>query len=67
MSKQEMIEEIRRHNRSAGPEFLDSFKEPALERYLRRLTQVQGCRGRESVWVRDGETPAVVTREHERY
>ncbi len=65
MSKQEMIEEIRRHNRSADSGFLDSFKEPALERYLRRLTDVHGRRGPGSVWVRDGETPAIVTRASE--
>ena len=62
MSKQQIIEEIRRHNRSAQPDFLGMFDEPALERYLRRLTQVHGHRGRSSVWVRDGETAAIVTR-----
>ena len=63
MSKQEMIEAICRYNRTAGPDFLNSFKEPALERYLRRLTRVHGRRGPSSVWVRDGETAAVVTRQ----
>ena len=63
MSKQEMIELIRTHNRSADLAFLDGFDEPQLHRYLKRLTEVKGHRGRDSVWVRDGETPAVVTRD----
>jgi hypothetical protein len=62
MSKQQMIEAIRQHNRSAGSDFLLGFNERALDSYLRRLTTVQGVRGRQSVWVREGDTPAVVTR-----
>jgi hypothetical protein len=62
MSKQQMIEAIREHNRSAPDAFLVSFNERALESYLRRLTTIQGRRGRASVWVREAETPAIVTR-----
>ncbi len=62
MSKQQMIEAIRQHNRSAPDTFLVAFEERALESYLRRLTTVQGRRGRGSVWVREAETPAIVTR-----
>ena len=62
MSKQQMIEAIRQHNRSANTEFLVSFDEQTLASYLRRLTTIQGRRGRMSVWVREGDTPAIVTR-----
>lgn len=62
MSKHQMIETIREHNRTAATDFLMSFKEDQLIRYLRRLTDVAGHRGRTSVWVREGETPAIVAR-----
>ena len=58
MSKQQMIELIQQRNRTARPEFLMKFEEPALRDYLERLTVVLGRRGRGSVWVRQGRTPA---------
>lgn len=62
MSKQQVIEQIQQRNRSAKSEFLASFDEEALQSYLRRLTSVVGRRGRSSVWVREGNTPAIVAR-----
>lgn len=62
MSKQEVIEQIQKTNRSASAEFLSSFDEAALRTYLRRLTTVLGHRGRGSTWVREGNAPAIVTR-----
>ncbi len=62
MSKQQMIEAIREHNRSADQEFLTRFDEAALSDYLQRLTRVCNHRGRHSRWVRNGASPAVVTR-----
>jgi hypothetical protein len=62
MSKQQMIELIRERNRSASNEFLVKFDEEALRTYLRRLTHVQGNRGRSSVWVRRGIAPASIMR-----
>jgi sulfur relay (sulfurtransferase) DsrF/TusC family protein len=64
MSKQQMIEAIRERNKSVTMEFLDGFDEPSLLAYYRRLTEVQGKRGRLSVWVRQGDTTAIVTRLH---
>jgi len=61
MSKQQIIDAIREHNRSAGQEFLIRFNEVALQTYLQRLTRVSGHRGRGSVWVRSGETAAAMT------
>lgn len=64
MSKLQLIEAIRSHNRSAQDEFLINFDQEVLETYLSRLVNVQGKRGRDSVWVRQGTTPAVATRVH---
>lgn len=61
-SKHQMIEAICRRNRSARPEFLQSFDEPTLASYLQRLTRLTDHRGRESVWVRQGTSRSVVTR-----
>ncbi len=57
MSKHEMIEAIRAHNRSAHYEFLNDFDETDLRTYLRRLTKLNGRRGRDSVWVRQSCDP----------
>jgi hypothetical protein len=64
MNKQQMIEQIRQRNQSASNEFLLDFDEQALEQYLQRLTSVVGQRGKDSVWVRTGDAPAVVSRRH---
>ena len=58
MSKFEMIERIRTFNRSASEEWLISFDESALQTYLDRLSMLQKGRGRQSVWVRTGASPA---------
>lgn len=62
MSKQQMIEAIRQVNRSASDVFLDAFEQPQLDRYLRRLCEVHNHRGSTSRWVREPETPAIVSR-----
>jgi len=66
MNKRQMIEQIRQRNQSASDEFLLGFDEGALEQYLERLTSVVGHRGKDSVWVRSSEAPAVVARERQR-
>ena len=60
MSKQQVIEAIRQHNRSAKTEDLDTFDESSLSEYLQRLTHVLGHRG--SSWVRNTTHKAVVAR-----
>lgn len=64
MSKQQVIDAIRVHNPSAPTEFLSVFDERKLQSYLQRLTRILGRRGRGSVWVREGDTPAIITRHH---
>lgn len=62
MSKQQMIDLIQQRNRSASSEFLVKFDEEALQNYLSRLTTLQDHRGRATVWVRKGISPACITR-----
>lgn len=50
MSKQQVIEAIRKQNPSATLEFLAKFNQQSLETYLHRLTHICGCRGRNSIW-----------------
>jgi len=64
MSKEQLIDEIRRLNRSADSQFLVHFKPEMLEMYLKRLSLTTATRGRASVWVRTGISPAVATRVH---
>ena len=42
MSKRELIDAIRQHNRSVSPEFLARFKENDLQAYLERMTCKRG-------------------------
>ena len=63
MSKQQMIEQIRMHNRSATSDFLIHFDEQTLNDYLRRLTRLHDRRGKETGWVRPSARPAVTARQ----
>ena len=60
MDKEQLIEAIRSQNPSAAVDFLTSFTQSTLEIYLKRLTKIAGRRGRESGWVRPGDTRAIV-------
>lgn len=62
MSKQQMIEAIRQHNRSASEKFLVTFDDRTLDTYLRRLTFLSNHRGRDSHWTREPQTTAIVSR-----
>jgi hypothetical protein len=62
MTKQQLIDQIREHNRTAQPEFLVSFNEDALNSYLDHLKYKVAPRHVRSVWVRPGDTAAIVTR-----
>ena len=64
MSKFRMIDAIRKHNKTAKPQFLIGFEEDQLNSYLRRLRVLKDRRGRFSYWVREGDSPAIVTRDH---
>ncbi len=62
MSKQQLIEAIRKHNHSATQDFLMGFNEDALNNYLNHLEYRRRPRNSNSRWIRPGETPAVVMR-----
>ena len=61
MNKQELIDAIHAKNSTAAKVFLEMFDEPTLDRYLRRLTTLDGHRGPDSGWVREGATPAITS------
>ena len=62
MGKLQIIEAIRKQNQSAAVTFLSGFDEGSLTTYLKRLQLTDHPRGRQSVWVRRGPSPAVITR-----
>jgi len=61
MNKARIIDAIREHNRSVPAEFLSMFNERSLTSYLLRLTHLKDHRGRSTWWVREGDTPAIVS------
>ena len=44
MTKRQLIEEIRRHNATAQPQFLEQFDEDALAQYLSHLEEAANKR-----------------------
>ncbi len=62
MTKARIIDAILHLNRSARRPWLEAFAAPALRQYLDHLEITLEPRDRESVWIRTGDTPAVVTR-----
>ena len=63
LSKPQTIDAIIQINRSATKDFLDRFDTRSLKRYLDHLQLTQEPRGRCSVWIREGESRAIVTRQ----
>lgn len=63
MTKDQLIDEILDMNPSADVAFLQSFGPNALERYYQHLLLLREPRGRNSTWVRIGDTPAMVMAE----
>lgn len=63
MSKQQLIEAIQVHNRSATQDFLMGFNEEALNNYLNHLEYRRRPRNGSARWIRPVETPAIVTRQ----
>lgn len=63
LSKSQLIEAIRQINQSARPDWLGLFDVSALKRYFEHLQWQLEPRGGNSIWVRDGDTPAVLTRQ----
>jgi len=60
MTKRQLIDAIMGLNPTAAVEFLMSFDVTDLRRYFDHLQVQLDPRGRDSVWVRQADTPAVV-------
>ena len=52
MNKRQLIDDIRKYNSTAQPEFLEQFDEAALKQYLEHLESAKLKRIRFSGWVR---------------
>ncbi|TVQ55348.1 MAG: hypothetical protein EA377_03605 [Phycisphaerales bacterium] len=62
LTKNQIIEMIQQFNQSARLEWLQLFDTTALRRYLDHLQWTMEPRGGQSTWIREGDTPAVVSR-----
>jgi hypothetical protein len=63
LTKNQIISAIQQVNRTVSTDWLAGFDASSLMRYLDHLQMTLEPRGRESTWMRPGETRAVVTRE----
>jgi hypothetical protein len=61
LSRTQLLERIMDLNTTASEEYLDSFSEGSLSRYLAHLELAGSPRG--GRWERTAETPAIVVRE----
>ncbi|MCR9216413.1 MAG: hypothetical protein ACFHWZ_14565 [Phycisphaerales bacterium] len=59
LTREQLLEQITRMNRSVSVSWLDRFDQPALLQYLERLLRQDEPRSSESVWVRDPRNPAI--------
>lgn len=62
LSRGQLIEQILEHNPGASIEFLGDFGAGELHQYLNHLLWLQQPRSRAAVWVRPGDSPAVLAR-----
>ena len=60
LSREQVVDQILTINPSAGRSFLEQFGADGLSDYLDRLINARSPRGRESRYVRRGDTPAIV-------
>ena len=60
MTREQLIDRILDHNRTATPEFLGQFEDDGLRLYLERLTRCSGPRTDRTGWVRKGTGRAIV-------
>lgn len=60
LSHEQLMDWIGSLNPSATPNYLSRFDAGALASYLDHLLSAQEPRGRNAVWVRRAETPAIV-------
>lgn len=63
LSKLQIIEAIQQINQSARREWLDLFDTSALRRYLDHLQWMLEPRSGQSIWIRDDQSSATITRQ----
>ncbi len=61
MNKRQLIDEIRKHNSTAMPDFLAQFDEDALRQYLDHLEYARNKHVRTISWVRRGQRLRMVS------
>ena len=62
LTREQVIDRIIEFNRSARVEFLETFDDDRLNHYLEHLVATARPRGRDAVWIRRGESPAIMSR-----
>lgn len=62
LTREQVIDRIMEFNRSARAEFLESFDDGRLNHYLDHLVATSVPRGREAIWMRRAESPAIMSR-----
>jgi hypothetical protein len=63
LTREQVVDRIITINPTASTTFLSKFNEQSLGRYLDHLVATSGPRGRNSRWMRPGDSPAIMTRE----
>ncbi|MBX3357246.1 MAG: hypothetical protein KF745_02340 [Phycisphaeraceae bacterium] len=61
LTRPQIVDRILSMNPSATAGFLDRFTDRALSVYLDHLVSAQRPRGRDAVWERPGDTPAILS------
>jgi hypothetical protein len=59
LTREQVVDRIITINPTATAEFLDHFNEDSLGKYLDHLISASGPRGRQSRWLRPGDSPAI--------
>jgi len=60
MSKRELIDAIRIHNRTVSPEFLSRFAEPDLQAYLDRVSDISLTDAKPPAGAQPAQPPSVI-------
>ncbi len=61
LTRPQIVDRILSMNHSATTGFLDRFSDGALAVYLDHLVSAQRPRGRDAVWERPGDAPAILS------
>lgn len=63
LTREQVVDRILALNPTASTEYLSGFPETSLTVYLEHLVVTSGPRGRHAIWVRPGDSPAIMGRE----